>query len=253
MIPDWILAGFEPWVFAALLATSFIGSFITVALGIGGGALLLAVMASLMPPAALIPVHGAVQFGSNVFRAALLFSHTHWPPILAFGLGTAAGAAMGGAVVVNLPPAVVQVGVGGFVIFSVLARPPAWLSRVPFLTGAISSFLTMFFGATGVFVANFTKSLSLPRKSHVATHAAMMTMQHVLKVVAFGLLGFAFAPWAGFIAAMILSGLAGTLAGRQVLNHIGDAGFKRALDVILLLISARLVWVGLRELLWNAA
>ncbi|MBD3765767.1 MAG: sulfite exporter TauE/SafE family protein, partial [Rhodobacterales bacterium] len=43
---------------AALLVTSVAASFITIAFGIGGGVLLLAVMASLVPPVALIPVHG---------------------------------------------------------------------------------------------------------------------------------------------------------------------------------------------------
>jgi hypothetical protein len=44
-----------------------------VAFGIGGGAALLAVMASLVPPAALIPVHGVVQVGSNLGRALTTF------------------------------------------------------------------------------------------------------------------------------------------------------------------------------------
>ena len=62
-----------------LLAASFAGSFITVVLGIGGGALLLAIMASFLPAAALIPVHGVVQFGSNSTRAALLRDGIQWP------------------------------------------------------------------------------------------------------------------------------------------------------------------------------
>lgn len=57
---------------ALLLGTSFLASLITVAFGIGGGALLLAVMAVTMPPAALIPVHGVVQVGSNLGRAESL-------------------------------------------------------------------------------------------------------------------------------------------------------------------------------------
>ena len=48
-----------------LVATSFVASFITAAFGIGGGALLLAFMATLVPTAALIPVHGVIQLGSN--------------------------------------------------------------------------------------------------------------------------------------------------------------------------------------------
>ena len=244
-----IIAGqFDPLIFLFLLASSFLGSFITVALGIGGGALLLAIMASLMPPAALIPVHGVIQLGSNALRSSLLLRFTFWPPILAFLFGSIIGAALGGSVVVNLPPAVIQLGIGAFVIFSVLMNPPAWLSRLPFESGAISSFLTMFFGATGIFVANFVKSLKLPRKEHVATHAAMMTIQHCLKVVMFAVLGFSFGPWIGFIVAMTIAGFLGTIAGRHVLHKMDDRRFKLALDIVLLLISARLIWSGFSSL-----
>ena len=227
-----------------LLAASFFGSFITVALGIGGGALLLAIMAALMPPTALIPVHGVVQLGSNVFRTYLLRSHVHWVPVGAFAIGSAIGVAVGGAIAVELPGGVVLIGVGLFVIFSVLARPPAWLGNHGWLTGAISSFLTMFFGATGTFVAAFTKSLHLDRHAHVATHATLMTLQHGLKIFAFGILGFAFAPWLAFMALMITAGFVGTVAGRHVLFRMTDHEFKRALDVVLVLISLRLIWQG---------
>ncbi|RZW11836.1 MAG: sulfite exporter TauE/SafE family protein [Rhodobacteraceae bacterium] len=240
-------ADLAPWAGVVLLGVSFLGSFVTVALGIGGGALLLAVMASLMPPAALIPVHGVVQLGSNLFRAGLMIRHCHWPPILAFAGGSAAGAVLGGAVAIDLPPGAVLIGVGAFVIFSVVARPPRWLRRNRALAGLVSSFLTMFFGATGPFVATFVKSLDLSRQPHVATHAVMMTLQHGLKILVFGVLGFAFGPWLGFMAAMIAAGFLGTLAGRMVLLRISDRAFKIALDAVLILISARLIWQGLDD------
>lgn len=243
-----ILAGLEPVVFAVLLTSSFLGSFMTVALGIGGGAFLLAIMATFLPPVALIPVHGVIQVGSNLFRAVVMLGHMHWPPLAAFALGSVAGAVAGGALVVSLPPGLVLIGVGLFVIWSVLLRPPAWLAKIPLVNGAISSFLTMFFGATGVFVANFVKALELPRQAHVATHAVLMTVQHALKIVVFGLLGFAYGPWIGFIIAMIAAGFLGTLAGRSVLNRMSDRGFKRALDIVLVLIALRLIWQGIGAL-----
>jgi uncharacterized membrane protein YfcA len=243
-LPGVLPPGIGEGLFAALLAASFAGSFITVAFGIGGGALMLAILAALMPPAALIPVHGVVQLGSNVFRATLLLRHIRWAALPLFVLGAVVGVALGGAIVVELPPGVVQVGVGLFVIWSVLARPPRWLGRMPWAAGAISSFLTMFFGATGVFVASYTKALNLPRHDHVATHAALMTCQHLLKVLVFGLLGFAFGPWAFVIAGMIGTGVLGTLAGRAVLARLSDVNFRRVLDAILLVISARLIWAG---------
>ena len=231
--------------FYALVVVSYFASLITVALGIGGGAIMLTVMASLMPPLALIPVHGAVQLGSNVTRAAVFLRHVQWSALGGFAIGTLAGIALGGSVAVSLSPGLVQVGVGLFVIWSVLAKPPKWLSRLPWLTGGISSFLTMFFGATGTFVAAFTKSLMLPKEQHVGTHAALMTMQHGLKVVMFAVLGVAFGPWILLIGALLASGFLGTLTGRLVLGRIPDAMFKRALDAVLVLVSLRLIWVGL--------
>ncbi|WP_126977230.1 sulfite exporter TauE/SafE family protein [Frigidibacter oleivorans] len=231
-----------------LIGASFLSSFITVAFGIGGGAMMLAVMALLVPPAALIPTHGVIQIGSNLGRAAMTFRHIFWPALPAFTLGSAVGAGMGGLVVVNLPPAVVQIGVGLFVAWSILGRPPRQVRDWPLLVGAVSSFLTMFFGATGLFVATFTKSQSLPRHGHVATHAALMTVQHGVKTLAFGLLGFAFAEWWAPVAALIAAGLAGTFAGRVLLNRLDDRRFRLALDAVLLLLAAQLIWTGLRSL-----
>jgi len=230
--------------FLGLIGASFVASFVTVAFGIGGRALLLAVLAVLMPPAALIPVHGVVQLGSNASRLMLLRRFVSWPAMPGFVVGSLVGCALGGLIAVDLPPRYVQAGVGAFIIWSVFAKPPQWLRRWPLVTGGVSSFLTMFFGATGLFVANYTKSLELERHAHVATHAALMTVQHLLKVIIFGLLGFAFGPWLAVIVGMIVSGFVGTWIGRALLSRMSDLNFRRALDVILILISLRLIWAG---------
>lgn len=231
-----------------LIAASFLGSLLTAALGIGGGGFLLGVMALLVPPAALIPVHGVVQVGSNAGRAALFLSHVYWPAFGGFALGTIIGVAAGGLLAVQLPAALVQIGVGGFVLWTVLAKPPRWLSAWPAIAGGVSSFLTMFFGATGLFVASYTRSLALARHNHVATHAALMTLQHGLKVVAFGLLGFAFSAWGGLILSMLLAGGAGTYIGKLLLNRLNESLFRRGLETLLVLISLQLIWSGFLDL-----
>ncbi|MBS0123797.1 sulfite exporter TauE/SafE family protein [Thetidibacter halocola] len=247
---EWLMPeGMSTAVFLALLGSSFIASLITVAFGIGGGGLLLAIMAVLVPPAALIPTHGVIQIGSNLGRALITFRHIFWPALPAFTVGSVIGAALGGALVVNLPPEWVQIGVGGFVLWSVLGRPPRQVRDWPGIVGAISTFLTMFFGATGLFVATYTKSQDLPRHAHVATHAALMTVQHGLKTIAFGLLGFAFSHWWGFVAAMIAAGFVGTLVGKLFLNRMDDTKFRFALNTVLILLSLRLIWGGLSQLM----
>lgn len=228
----------------ALVALSFLTSWLTAAFGIGGGTVMLAALASLIPPAALIPVHGLVQLGSNVGRAAVLARDADRGVLMPFLLGALVGVAAGGAVVVELPPAVVRIGVGAFVLWSLVARPPAFMRRSALVAGTASSFLTMFFGATGPFVAAYVKTLGLGRVAHVATHAAMMTIQHGLKTFAFGFLGFAFGEWLGLILAMIATGFLGTLAGRRTLMRIDERRFRLGLNLLLTVLALRLIWTG---------
>jgi uncharacterized membrane protein YfcA len=146
--------------------------------------------------------------------------HIVWKLVPPFLIGSLLGAAIGGRVVVALPADAVQIAVGLFVLWSVFVSPPLAMHKLAWLTGAISSFPTMFFGATGPFVVAYLKSLGLERHGLVATHATLMTLQHLLKSLVFDVLGFAFAPWAARIGAMIAAGFLVTLAGRAVLARI---------------------------------
>ncbi len=229
---------------AALMAVSFIASLITAAFGIGGGVVMIALLASLVPPAALIPVHAVVQVGSNAGRALIMRAHIDWPVWGVFLIGTVVGIAIGGVIVIDLPPALIQIGVGLFILWTIFFKPPAFLRRSAWLAGGVSSVLTMFFGATGPFVSAYLKTRGYDRMRQVAMQGACMTAQHLLKVVAFGVLGFAFGPYLVLIAGLIGFGFLGTIAGRRVLMKIDEARFKFALNAILIVLSLRLIWAG---------
>ena len=81
---------------AVLLVTaSLVTSFISAAFGIGGGFTLIALLALLLPPAALVPIHGIVQFGSNAGRVCIMLKDVVWRPVLPFVIGTVIGAGLG--------------------------------------------------------------------------------------------------------------------------------------------------------------
>ena len=67
-----------------LILSAAATSAVTASIGIGGGILLLAIMAVVIPPAAIIPVHGMVQLGSNFNRVVLTLQHVDWRILLAF-------------------------------------------------------------------------------------------------------------------------------------------------------------------------
>lgn len=232
-----------------LVAASLVTSFISAAFGIGGGFTLIALLALLLPPAALIPVHGIVQFGSNAGRVGIMLKDVVWRPVLPFVIGTVIGAGLGAMVVVQLPPWAVQLALGIFIIWAVFAKLPPIQQRYILLGGVVSSFLTMFFGATGNFIAAMVKSMNLEPMPHVATHSLMMTFQHFVKVLIFGLIGFQFGPYMILIIGMLISGFIGTIIGSRFLTKAGGRYFKPVLNTILFLAAARLIWAGVEGFL----
>jgi len=72
-----------------------------------------------------------------------------------------------------------------------------------------------------------------------------MTMQHLPKVLVFGLAGFVFTEWILWILAMILCGLLGTRIGLHLVNRMSNRVFHRLFTVVLTLLALRLVWQAL--------
>ncbi len=230
--------------FFLLILASLVTSFMTAAFGIGGGVVLIVVMALLVPPVALIPVHGIIQLGSNGGRVAIMAKDVVWRPMIPFVIGALIGAIAGGLVAVQLPIWLVQLGLGIFILIVVFIKMPPIQKKYVFAGGIISSFLTMFFGATGNFIAAMVKTMKLDPLPHVATHSMMMTFQHLIKVIVFGFIGFHFAPYWPLIFVMLISGFVGTVIGRQFLIKAGQHYFKPILNTILALAALRLIYAG---------
>ena len=219
-------------------------SFLTAAFGIGGGTILLALLALLLPPAALIPVHSLVQFGSNIGRLLIMIFDVQWRPFVPFAIGTIIGSCTAGFFVIQLSPSVIQLAVGFFILWVVFAKMPAIPLRFVFVGGLLSSFVSMFIGATGNFVSAIVKSMRLSPVQHVATHSALASFQHLVKSFVFGFVGFNFAEYLILILGMVASGFIGTVLGRKVLINFGEGYFKPLLNAILVCISVKLLWSG---------
>ena len=244
----WLPEGLSAPIAAALLACSLLSSMTTAGLGAGGGLFLIIMMAGWVPPAAIIPVHGLVQLGSNVGRASMTWRHIRWPVILAFLPGVAVGAVLGALVLVRLPSEVWQLSIALFVLYLCWGPPlPQVVLGLPGVAGAaaVTTFASLFVGATGPLVAAFIRQLNAAdRFATVATFAAAMTLQHAPKAVVFGVAGFAFAEWLPLVAAMIASGLVGTWLGVRLLRRLDHRHFDRMFKLLLTLLALRLLWLG---------
>ena len=235
------------WAFLGLCGVSFLGSFITASLGLGGGMLVLASMTLVLPPAVLIPLHGVVQVGSNGFRVTLMRREVLYAIVPAFVAGSLIGAAIGGQAVFALETWVLQLVLGLFILYATWA--PGFRGGSPgrkkfFGVGILAGFATMFVGGTGPVVAPFVSAACPARQQMVATHAALMTFQHSFKVIAFGFLGFVFGPYVPLLAGLLLFGAVGTYTGRMVLNRLPEDLFRKALRTFLTLLALRLLYAA---------
>ena len=235
-----------------LIVASFFTSALTAAFGVGGGIAMLALLGLFIPVSALIPIHGAIQVGSNTGRAWQQRAHIVHSIALPFIAGSFVGALLGAFFVVQLPDAFLKLVLGVFVIMVTWAKMPgmAKLSHAGLVIGsAILAVLSMFVGATGPLLSSFLAQL-IPdnRKALIATHAAGMTVQHTLKVIVFAVAGFAFGQWLPFILLMVVSGYLGTVYGTSLLEKLPEESFRRWFKIGLTLLALNLVREGVMGL-----
>lgn len=245
LLPEFLLPpSLSPGIAALLVAASFFTSALTASMGIGGGVLMLTIMAYVLPVAALIPVHGAVQLGSNAGRFAMLRRHVAWRPLAAFAAGSVVGALLGARFVTALPETVLTLVLATFIL-AVTWVPLPRLDRLGpqgfAATGAATTFLSMFVGATGLINAALLGRIFESRLVLVGTFAGIMTAQNAFKSVGFALAGFDFAPWLALVAAMMATGLIGTILGGRLLARTPEARFRLGFRILLSLMAADLI------------
>lgn len=234
-----------PLLFSGLAAMSFATAFIGVYTGAAGGVMLLAVMATVMPPAAVIPVHTVVMLGSGVSRTLMMWRYVMRTTLLPFVFGAALGAALGARVFVSLPTSLLLGIVGAFILLVTwmpqLGRFGAERGRF-LLLGFGTTFLGVFVSATGSLLAPFVASAAPDRRNHVATLGALMLITHIAKLAAFGFIGFAVGRFVPLMAAMIATGALGNWLGELALNRTAEQRFRLILQLVLTALALRLLW-----------
>ena len=242
---DFLLpAGISPLIALLLIGVSFVTSALSAAFGLGGGVAMLGALAGTVQPAMIIAVHAVVQIGSNLGRTLVQRAHVVWSVTARFILGSLIGVALGIYVFVAIPERVFLGLLGVFIlVMAWVPKPkiPGFEKSGILLGGILSSVATIFVGATGPFVNAILLTLGLERKQLVATQGMCMTIQHTIKAIGFGLIGFSFQDWLPLIAAMIASGFAGTMLGTRLLERMSEKTFSTILKGMLTLIGLDLL------------
>ncbi|MDX1484928.1 MAG: sulfite exporter TauE/SafE family protein [Alphaproteobacteria bacterium] len=244
------MPGVDGWLVIGLATASFVTTFLSVAMAMGGGLMLLAILAMFFPPVILIPIHTLVQLGVGTSRVLLMWRYILRDTVLPFTIGAAVGALAGAQIFITLPAALL------YGILAVFIVTVTWLPNLGrfgpergrfALLGCGATFLGMFVSATGTLVSPFVAAASPDRRNHSSTLAILMTIVHIMKIIAFGALGVGIGAYLPLVAAMIATAALGSWAGRAALNRMRETWYRLIFKIVMTGFALRLMWVALRE------
>ncbi|MFZ2587081.1 MAG: TSUP family transporter [Alphaproteobacteria bacterium] len=230
----------------AFLAAYFLFSGFSAAAGMGGGMMLMGLMAPLFPPAVVVPLHGALMLTSNLTRVAMFYKHLPWPFLTPLLLGLVVGCLTGGQFVLALPPTLVQAFIGVAMLWftwgSEPKLPPAWQTRLIAVVGFLHGVIGTLTGTSGLAQSLIGKQ-TFHKNAKVASVALNSAVLHALKIGVFLLAGVSLAPYLPLIAISIAVGMAGTWFGKHVLDTlIPDRWFEVMFKTIITVLALNLLW-----------
>ena len=213
------------------------------------GALTFATMATVLPPAAVIPIHAVTEAASSAIRLLALRRFVDWSVVLPFVIGGLVGFGIG------MPLLAVMVSsedwlliILGIFILMVTWMPITGFGRKqgPMVTtyGAVSSFLTLFVGATGALVSATVGRCHHDHRRVIGTSSGCMLYQHALKIPIFGFLGFSFGAYAPLMLSLIAATVIGTTIGKRLLIAIPSDIIRPIFKGVITILALNLLWRG---------
>ena len=216
--------------------------------GLGGGIILLAVVAQFFVPAVAIPIHGGIQLVSNGSRAAILRKDIAWRSVGLSALLLFPASLVGVALATSVPAAATRLTIGIFVLIvawrpGVLKRQQAdgLSDRTLVGVGAVSGFLNTTVGASGPVTSPFFKAVTASHTAFVATAGAAQVLAHLSKIVAFSLDDFSITDHILVIAIGAVGVTVGSWIGTRLLGRVSEEGLDLLFKVVLTALAVRLI------------
>lgn len=238
---------------AALLGASLLASFASTSLG-AGGSLLLASMATVLPAAVVIPVHACVTLAGNLNRWALLRRLVDYKVLVPFASGTAIGLILAYPFIGRISDAALQIILGLFLLIAAWWRPRnlnADGPNYPLQCGIVTSFLSVFVGATKPMLTALFGQRFDDHKIVVATSNACATLQHAGKIGVFSIASFAFLQYWQLIMALIVASAIGAILGRLFTFWANPDKLKLVFRVLVTVLAVNVLATGLGLHPWS--
>ena len=232
-----------------LTTLSFFTALMTSLAGAGGGTVLLAAMLQFMNPAEAIPVHGVIQFSSNLTRTWLLRKFVNWSIVIRFTILLPIGVYIGLQIFQNMDSDNIKNIIGIFILLALILQNLQFIKSffVPYYAfyfiGLITGVLNILVGVIAPLLAVILKQSISEKKSIVGTLGYFGLIGNLLKIIGFSLIGFSFYEYIDTFLMIIPATLVGSRVGQLLLNKISNKIFMIIFQIILIGLAIRLLFI----------
>ena len=240
-----------------LILASFLTSSISAVLGMGGGIILLGIMAIIIPEGFMvIALHGVIQLVSNATRTYVFRNHLRWDIVKPFLWGAIIGLLISVLIIFSiifyfnlgsgddLKVDFLKPLIGVFIIWYLFFKKSKQKTNLKsfFLAGGISGLSSVFIGATGPLIAPFFLSYNLTKENIIANKAACQMISHVGKIPLFIIFfKFNYIQQYDLLFPLVIAVFIGTNLGKKILSFIPERLFKQLFRLTLLVIAIHLI------------
>jgi uncharacterized membrane protein YfcA len=226
--------------FILLGVVAFVAALLAAVTGFGGAAVLLPMLVLVFGVRQAIPILTVAQLIGNGSRVWFNRRELEWRVVGWFALGGVPMALLGGVLFAHAPLAALTRVLGVFLILIVVIRhlPIRNRFRPPLkafaLIGAGSSFLSALLGSVGPLMAPFFLAFGLVKGAYIGTEALSTVIMHVAKLVAYR--ESAVLPAHAVLCGLALGPImvAGSFAGKRVVDRLPERAFVLLIDATLL-------------------
>lgn len=232
-----------------LTTLSFFTALMTSLAGAGGGTVLLAAMLQFINPAEAIPVHGVIQFSSNLTRTWLLRKFVNWSIVIRFTILLPIGVYIGLQIFQNMDSDNIKNIIGIFILLALTLQNLRFIKSffVPYYAfyfiGLITGVLNILVGVIAPLLAVILKQSISEKKSIVGTLGYFGLIGNLLKIIGFSLIGFSFYEYIDTFLMIIPATLVGSRVGQLLLNKISNKIFMIIFQIILIGLAIRLLFI----------
>ena len=240
-----------------LILSAFITSSISAVLGMGGGIILLGIMAVIIPEGyKVIALHGMVQLFSNTTRTYVFRKYVKTQLIKQFFNGALIGISFSVGIIITLiyyfdvqsaneiKVEVLKPFIGLFIVWNLFLKGPKKAKIVKSFVpvGLVAGLSSIFVGAVGPLIAPFFLIKSFNKEHIIANKAAAQMITHLSKIPLFiYFFNMDYTAELKILIPLILAVYVGTGFGKKILYFIPELLFKKLFKITLFIISIRLI------------